>query len=387
MYKVQPVIMLTTDGEKQERFHILKNGIPVFRVNNYLDSVSANHRNTVKQYANRICKYFNYLSMKDKNYKTATLKDVLRFIDFLLFDYDSVFYIGGGRVTYNTVRHYLTVIKELYKYLEDEEVNTNINVKKEMRSNNNSYLYGQIWDIKLSKILEKKILKTRSTKEYHKWYTENEKEALLSNFATNRDKVVYLLTLEGLRIDEALSLRITDYDSIRCEINLFRSKGRPDGNVGSCILLPEKVVKVLNDYIYLERDTTLIKFQEKYPNEYPQELFLNIKNTGYIGKPLSYRNYLKILKRVAKKADMNPEKIRTHSGRSTKTMELLHHQVMHPEDNITDEHIRQLMRWKNPNSIQPYINHSDNRLLIESAQKINERNENMKKSSKVNNNG
>ncbi|MFJ7185585.1 tyrosine-type recombinase/integrase [Lysinibacillus xylanilyticus] len=382
MYSVRKVTMLTIDGEKQERFHILKEGIPVFRINNYLDSVSANHRNTVKQYANRICKYLNFLSVRDKNYKTATLKDVLRFIDFLLFDCDSFFYIGEGKVTYSTVSHYLTVIKELYKYLEDEEVDINIHVKKEIRSNKNSYLYGQIWGIKMSKILEKRILKTRNIKEYHKWYTENEKEALFSNFSTHRDKAVFLLTLEGLRIDEVLSLRISDYNPINCEIHLFRSKGKRDGNVGSTILLPNKVVKVIDDYIYHERDTTLIRFHDKFPGEYPQELFLNIKNNEYMGRPLSYRNYLKILKRVAEKAEMNPEKIRTHSGRSTKTMELLHHQVMHPEDNITDEHIRQLMRWSNPNSIQPYINHFDKRLLIESAKKIYKRNENIKNNTK-----
>lgn len=134
MYKVQRVILLTTEGEKQERFHILRGGIPVFRINSYLDTVSLNQRNTVKQYANRICKYLNFLSTRGKDYKTATLKDILRFIDSLLFDYNPVFYIGTGNVTYNTVSHYLVVIKELYKYLEDEETNTNIHVKKEMRT-------------------------------------------------------------------------------------------------------------------------------------------------------------------------------------------------------------------------------------------------------------
>lgn len=373
MYSVQKVFLLTTDGEKQERFHILKDGIPLFRVNGYLDSVSTNYRNTGYQYANRLCKYFNFLSLRKKNFKTATVKDVLRFIDSLLFNNDSVFYIGKGRVTYKTVSHYLTVIKELYKYLEEENLNINIHVKKEMRPNKNSYLYGQIWSVEISKILEKRILKTKSSREYHKWYSEQESEALLSNFNTFRDKAVFLLTMEGLRIDEVLSLRITDYVAINHEINLFRSKGKQDGNVGSFVMLSSKTVKVLDDYICYERDNALIKFNEKYPGEYPQELFLNIKDSEYLGMPLSYRNYLKILKRVAEKTGMNPQKIRTHSGRSTKTMELLLHQVTHPEDNITDEHIRQLMRWTSPKSIQPYINHYDKRLAIESAKKINER--------------
>lgn len=64
-----------------------------------------------------------------------------------------------------------------------------------------------MWGIKVSKILEKRVSKTKKTKEYIKWYTESDKEILLSNFLTNRDKAIFLMTLEGLRIDEVLSLR------------------------------------------------------------------------------------------------------------------------------------------------------------------------------------
>lgn len=52
--------------------------------------------------------------------------------------------------------------------------------------------------------------------------------------------------------------------------------------------------------------------------------------------PLSYRNYLAILKGCAWRAGIDPAKIRTHSGRSTKAMEFIEHQILHPEDGLTD---------------------------------------------------
>lgn len=375
MYKVQKITLLTIEGEELERYHLLKNNIPMFRVNGYLDSAGRNSINTGKQYAYRLRKYFDFLESRGRTYTKATVKDILRFVDSLLFDTGNAFYIGSGRVTYNTIGHYLTVIKEFYKYLEDEaDIDIKVHVKREKKSGNRSYLYGQIWSIEISKILEKRITRTKSTREYDKWYTEEEKEALLSNFRTLRDRAVFLLTLEGLRIDEVLSLREIDYDPMTQEASLYQSKGKQKGNVGASVLLSSKTVKAIDDYLYNERDVVLMLLQEKKTEwVFPEKLFINLRDDAYLGKPLTYRNFEKILKRVGGKAGMDPSRIITHSGRSTKTMELLHHQVEHPEDNITDEHIRQLMRWSNANSIKPYINQHDKRLAIESAKKIHKR--------------
>ena len=55
-------------------------------------------------------------------------------------------------------------------------------------------------------------------------------------------------------------------------------------------------------------------------------------------------------------------------------MDLIHYQAEHPEENLSDEHIRQLMRWRSPNSIVPYVNTKDKKLALLTAQKINEAN-------------
>ena len=373
MYKNQLVKMLRENGEVIERYHILMNKIPVFRANVFLDYAGRNSINTSKQYAHRLCKYFNFLEGKrNKTFLEANKSDILKFIDELIFGGKKAFYIGAGKVTYNTASHYLTVIKEFYCFLEDEMgMDTELKLDTKRINAKSSFLYGQIWNMDIKTILNNRISRTKGTKEYIKWYTDQEKEAIMYNFNTLRDKAIFLLTLEGLRIEEVLSLRVIDFNSIDMEISIYKSKGRENGNVGAVVILPMDTVKVIDDYLFTERDESIIRMQEKYPySDFPNELFLNLKNNSFIGQPLSYRNYIKILKRVANKAGLDSEKIRTHSGRSTKTMELLHHQVTHPEDNLTDEQIRQMMRWANPNSIQPYINTQDKRIAIVTAKRI-----------------
>jgi integrase/recombinase XerD len=74
---------------------------------------------------------------------------------------------------------------------------------------------------------------------------------------------------------------------------------------------------------------------------------------------MSYHNYLKILKRCATRAGLDAAKIRTHNGRSTKVMEFLEHQSLHPEDNITDGIIMESLGWRSFSSIDHYRNHNN----------------------------
>ena len=106
-----------------------------------------------------------------------------------------------------------------------------------------------------------------------------------------------------------------------------------------------------------------------------QKLFINIKKGNDFGLPLAYRNYLKILKRCAKRAGLDPSKIRTHSGRSTKVMEYVEHQIKHPEDGITDAILMECFGWKSIESIQPYKNHNNPAIAIEIMKKLHSKEE------------
>ena len=53
------------------------------------------------------------------------------------------------------------------------------------------------------------------------------------HFTTLRDEAVFRLTLEGFRIDEVLSMKLSDYDSVKQLIQPTRSKGRSEVYTGN----------------------------------------------------------------------------------------------------------------------------------------------------------
>lgn len=264
-------------------------------------------------------------------------------------------------VTGGTGAYYLGVIKYFYRYLEDSD-NPDLVVRlenKAHRVSNQSYLYGQIWDMDTKEILKQKVLFPKSKKEHVKWYTEEQKEAILSNLNTNRDKAIFLLSLQGMRIDEILMLRLDDYEPSKKTIQINYAKGGKSRKV----FLTAKTIKYLEDYIMNERSTVEEKVGVK------EEMFLNIRGGKNFGQVVKYSNILKILKRAAEHAGLNPDMVRTHSGRSTWTMDMIHHQAEHPEDKISDAAIMLAGGWSSPSSMKPYLNMNDERILAATMKK------------------
>ena len=96
-----------------------------------------------------------------------------------------------------------------------------------------------------------------------------------------------------------------------------------------------------------------------------EALFLNLKNRAdSYGTPVKYHNMLEIIKKAAKNAGLDPKRIRTHSGRSTKAGELFRMQAKNPAS-ITDNQILEIMGWKNLSSAEPYKNRQDKETALE----------------------
>jgi integrase/recombinase XerD len=101
-----------------------------------------------------------------------------------------------------------------------------------------------------------------------------------------------------------------------------------------------------------------------------QSLFININEGRNQGQPLSYRNYLKILKRCAARVNLDEAKIRTHNGRSTKAMEYLEYQALHPEAGITDVIIAECFGWNSLDSIKHYRDHNNQVIAKSVSEKL-----------------
>lgn len=158
---------------------------------------------------------------------------------------------------------------------------------------------------------------------------------------------------------------LENYNSTEYLIQPTRSKGRQTAVKGfenslRLVRISESAAETLNCYLYEERAAS-----ENNSGIISDWLFINLRGPS-IGKPLEYHNFLKILKKCAERAGVDKDKIRTHSGRSTKVMEVIEQNAENPENAKSDIQIKYMFGWRNIDSIDPYMNFN-NEMLAKSA--------------------
>lgn len=355
------------------RYAIFDNGMYEEKLSQWVVCKCIKKTSTGREYGGRLVFYLNYLYSIGIEYSEADNNTVKRFINHVIYGSrtdDNVIH-SEPQITYSTLNGYIVAVTEFYKWLDNNyESNMEFEIKTDRHYVKKSFFYGQIYSQDYKYLVDKRIPLLKPKREFIKWYSDDEKESLCKSFKSLRDEAVFRLTLEGFRIDEVLSMELENYDSLRRLIQPMRSKGKlpaysTENNTLRMVALPQKTCDIIDRYILEERSVA-----ESESGVINQNLFINIKKGSDFGQPLAYRNYLKILKRCAKRAGLNSDKIRTHSGRSTKVMEYIEHQIKHPEDGITDAILMECFGWKNIDSIQPYKNHNNPAIAIEIMKKL-----------------
>jgi len=338
--------------------------IPMLEVNQWLESKALRKKSTAKEYGKMLVVFLNDLAIEGVAYDEATNQHVKKFVHKLIYGdtKDLKLQFCDTAVVASTAARYLTVITEFYKWLASNyETNITFQTKKDTYRAKKSFLYGQIYSYDYQYIIDASLARQKSRREYIKWYTEAEKRALKDAFETLRDKAIFGITLEGFRIDEVLSMALSNYNPMEQTIQPSRSKGKQNANPEHTnhlrlIALPIDLCELLERYIQTER---MVAENESESGIISDVLFINLQRSIAQGQPLSYGNYYKIFKRCAKRAGFDPRKIRTHSGRSTKVMEYLEHQALYPEDGIDDAIIMESFGWRSTESILSYRNHNN----------------------------
>lgn len=351
----------TDSGGTIDRFMITDNQIPLVEPNLWIEMKSMRKAGTGKEYAAKLVVYLNYLHGIGVEYNDASNQHVRGFLNQLLYGdiQDLRLKSAETALSYSTLTKYITVITEFYKWL-DQTGGTNM-VFYERKNNiraKKSFLYGQIYTYDYQYIIDGCLPRLKGRREYMKWYDGATKSRICSGFLTLRDEAVFRLTLEGFRIDEVLSMTLDSYNSVDRLIQPTRSKGKADAQPGHNMLrivsLPHETCDLLNRYIETERTTA-----ENESGVISQRLFINLNKGRFQGRALTYFNYRKSLLRCAERVGLDVPFIRTHNGRSTKAMEFLEHQVLHPEDGITDVIIAESFGWSSLDSIKHYRDHNN----------------------------
>lgn len=330
---VKRFLFETKNGEEVLRFMLTDALIPMSVPNKFIEMKSLNKLGTGKVYAYKLCVFFNYLDDElDISYDMATNSHIISFIDYLIYGdlKDCKILDLNQNLSYSTLTTYVSCITEFYRFIHQNYGSKMTFYEGERKCSNQSYFYGQIYNYDYSYLINKTLPNLKGKKKYIKWYTQDEIARICENFNCFRDKAVFLITLEGFRIDEAFSIKLSSYDSTERLIQPTRSKMKEsavDGyeNKLRKVRISIETAQVLKEYISTERTVA-----ENKSRIISDVLFINIRGKD-IGLPLKYANYREILIKCAKRAGLDSDKIRTHSGRSTKVMQVLEYNALYPD--------------------------------------------------------
>ncbi|MCR4436675.1 MAG: hypothetical protein QHH06_13005 [Clostridiales bacterium] len=111
----------TDNGKVIEKYMITDNLIPVFEINQWIEVKSIRKVSTGKEYAGRLVVFLNFLDSRGVEYDAATNKNVLDFIHSLVYGdlQDLKIKSIDTALTYRTLSKYITVIAELYKWMDN----------------------------------------------------------------------------------------------------------------------------------------------------------------------------------------------------------------------------------------------------------------------------
>jgi site-specific recombinase XerD len=361
IYVVKKALRLI-NGDYKERAYIYTDDLPVPSVNMFLERKSKRSYKTGVTYAYHLKNWLNFLSQRQIRLQEVSLRDFEVYIDNLTYgpNHSLIKISLTPRLSRRTVTLALTVVQEFYKWmlitfypLTQQTIRLSKDIKTFIEEN--SGLYDQLQKRKRYSLINVFPFDPKPILRQKIWLTEKQKTIILDNLKTFRDKAIFMLLLEGMRIDEVLSLKRIDYDAERHLVQPNRSKGREIGKARIVCFSDKRTEDLLIRYILAERSEI-----EKHTDFYTPEMFLNIKRTKALGAPVTYRNYWEILVKAGRKAGLWESNLTTHVGRRTKVQELM-------EARVSIDDICVVVGWRSRKSIESYKDPHNARVIKQIA--------------------
>ncbi|MBU3106422.1 tyrosine-type recombinase/integrase [Clostridium gasigenes] len=233
------VVKVRTEDLKERYFVADDNGLPIDVILKFIRfKDNTNYaRNTLRMYCQHLKLYFEYLQQRELDFQSVTIDDLALFVNWLQNPYKSLKVIPVHRTDQarrpRTINIIVNTVLSFYDYiLRHEEYSNNISdrLKKFVSTpsrNFKGFLYGIAYEKKkvTSNILNLKVPKSKP-----KILSKAEISRLIATCNNLRDKFLLNLLYEtGIRIGEALSLWIEDFDITDRIIDL-KDRGELENN-------------------------------------------------------------------------------------------------------------------------------------------------------------
>lgn len=355
------VVKVKTEEGKERYFVADDDGLPIKPILKFIRfKDNTNYaRNTLRMYCQHLKLYFEYLQQRELDFQKVTIDDLALFVNWLQNPYKSLNVIPTHQVetarSPRTVNIIVNTVLVFYDYiLRHEEYSNNISdrLRKFVSTpsrNFKGFLYGIAHE---QKKVTSNILKLKVPKSKPKILLKAEIGTLIRACNNLRDKFLLTLLYEtGIRIGEALSLWIEDFDISDMIIDL-QDRGELENNAEiKTVSSPRRIdisqnlsdmfMEYLAEYHTEEVETNHIFIKlsgsnKNKPMNYTDvdNLFRTLKKvTGIYVTPHMFRHSSLTLLRMA---GWQPELLRIRAGH--KNIYTTLNTYIHPSDEeITEE--------------------------------------------------
>ena len=355
------VVKVKTEDGKERYFVADDGGLPIEPILKFIRFKDNTNfaMNTLRMYCQHLKLYFEYLQQRKLDFQKVTIDDLALFVNWLQNPYKSLKVIPSHQVetarSPRTVNIIVNTVLAFYDYiLRHEEYSNNISdrLRKFVSTpsrNFKGFLYGIAYE---QKKVTSSIWKLKVPKSKPKTLSKEEIGTLIRVCNNLRDKFLLTLLYEtGMRIGEALSLWIEDFDISDMVIDL-QDRGELENNAEiKTVSSPRRIdisqnladmfMEYIAEYHTEEVETNHIFIKLSGSNKYKPMNYTDVDNlfrtlkkvTGIYVTPHMFRHSSLTLLRMA---GWQPELLRIRAGH--KNIYTTLNTYIHPSDEeITEE--------------------------------------------------
>lgn len=298
--KVQEVSINTIEGAKKRYILVDQSGqpiVPVIKYLKYMDNIGSSV-NTLRSYCYHLKLYFEYLSEKELAYDAISIDDLANFIGWLrrIHKSEKITTIRPTKAirSEGTINTVLTCVMSFHDYWDRVHMTTNglkESTTQKISSRHRSFK-PFLHHISKSNLIDKNILKLKQSKRQIKTLTQEQVQSLHDNCTNIRDELLIRILYEGgLRIGEAISLEIEDFNIVKNSIKVKKSKTAAGERI---VFVSLETMNLFQDYLIeyhaYEVDSNYVFIKLRGPNK---------------GEPLTRTTVESLVKRIRKKTEID----------------------------------------------------------------------------------